>query len=49
MAAAPTKVVSNQPKQLSAEEDYVLNLDPADVGGELKGHFYKRNIRERFY
>lgn len=48
MAAAPTKVVSSQPKQLSAEEDYVLNLDPSDVSGEVEKHFFNaRKTRER--
>lgn len=28
-----TKVVSDQPKQLSGEEEYVLNLDPTAVQG----------------
>jgi hypothetical protein len=29
-----TKVVSDQPKQLSGEEEYVLNLDPTAVQGK---------------
>lgn len=33
--AAPTKVISSQPTQLTAEEDYVLNLDPTSVQGEV--------------
>ena len=38
--AAPTKVISQQPKQLTGEEEYVLNLDPIAVGG-------KRNFRPK--
>lgn len=41
-----TKVISDQPKQLTGEEEYVLNLDPTAVQGTgdilniCLGHIY---------